>query len=153
MTLGLWDIALLVLVSAQATSLAYVRGAGAKAFITALPIPFTLAALSVGRPVDASNVAAVLLLLLYALAVRALHKGAGLPIIPVIVVAASGYAVSGALLKSIIPSGDIAFGAACVLALGAAAAMRRWTPRSDEPDRHHPLPPWLKFPAVAAVIF
>jgi hypothetical protein len=153
MTLGFWDVALILLVSAQATSLAYVRSAGAKAFITALPIPFTLAALSVGRPVDASNVAAVVLLLLYALAVRALHKGAGVPIIPAIVAGAAGYVSAGALLKSIIPAGDPTFWAACVLALGAAAAMRRWTPRTDEPDRHHPLPPWLKFPAVAAVVF
>jgi len=107
----------------------------------------------VGRPVDASNVAAVVLLLLYALVVRALHKGAGVPIIPSIMASAIGYVSTGALLKSIIPPGDLAFWPACVLSLGAAAAMRRWTPRTDEPDHHHPLPPWLKFPAVAAVIF
>jgi hypothetical protein len=153
MALGFWDIALVLLVSAQATALAYVRAPGAKAFITALPIPFTLAALSVGRPVDASNVAAVVLLLLYALAVRTLHKGAGVTIVPAIIVSAIGYGASGALLKSIIPPGDAVFWPACLLALGAAAAMRRWTPHTDEPDRHHPLPPWLKFPAVAAVVF
>jgi hypothetical protein len=153
MAFGFWDFALLLLVSAQATALAYVRTAGARAFLTALPVPFTLAALSVGRPVDASNVAAVVLLLFYALAVRALHKGAGIPIIPAIVLSAAAYGTAGAFLKSVIPSGDLVFWPACILALSVAAAMRRWMPRTNEPDRHHPLPPWLKFPAVAAVIF
>lgn len=153
MAFGFWDIALLVLVSAQATALAYVRTARARAFITALPIPFTLAALALGRPVDASNVAAVVLLLLFALAVRALHKGAGVPIIPAIILSAAGYGSAGVFLKSIIPPGDLAFWPACVLSLVVAAALRRWMPRTEEPDRHHPLPPWLKFPAVAAVIF
>jgi hypothetical protein len=153
MAFGFWDIALLVLVSAQATALAYVRTAPLRAFITALPIPFTLAALAVGRPVDASNVAAVALLLFYALAVRVLHKNAGVPIIPSIVAAAVGYGVTGAFLKSVVPPGDLAFWAACVLSPGLTIVLRRWMPRTNEPDHHHPLPPWLKFPAVAAVIF
>ncbi len=153
MAFGFWDLSLLVLVSIQATALAYVRTAGARAFITALPVPFTLAALAIGRPVDASNVAAVVLLLFYALAVRVLHKGAGIPIIPAIVLSAAGYGMAGAFLKSVILTGDLAFWPACVLSLGITAALRRWMPRPDEPDRHHPLPPWLKFPAVAAVIF
>jgi len=153
MAFGFWDFALLLLVSVQATALAYVRTPRLRAFVTALPIPFTLAALAVGKPIDASNVAAVVLLLFYALAVRALHKGTGAPIIPSIVVAAVGYGMAGAFLKSVVPTGDFAFWPACVLSLGVTAALRRWMPRTDEPDRHHPLPPWLKFPAIAAVIF
>lgn len=153
MVFGFWDLALLVLVSAQATALAYVRTAPLRAFVTALPVPFTLAALAVGRPVDASNVAAVALLLFYALAVRILHKGVGVPIIPSIVAAAAGYGMAGAFLKSVVPSGDMAFWAACVLSLGLTAGLQRWMPQTDEPDHHHPLPPWLKFPAVFAVIF
>ncbi len=153
MSFGPWDAALLLLVSAQATALAYVRASGPRAFITALPVPFTLAVLAVGRPVDASNAAAVVLLLVYALAVRALHRTAGLPIVPAILLSASVYALAGAGLKSFLPAGDAAFGAAAGAAFILAAGLRRWTPATDEPDRHHPLPPWLKFPAVAAVIF
>jgi hypothetical protein len=153
MSFGFWDLALLALVSIQATALAYVRADGPRAFITALPVPFTLASLAVGRPVDSSNVVAVVLLLFYALAVRILHQNLRFPIIPSIAVSAVGYASAGAFLKSILPRTDMFFGAACLLALAAAAAFLHWRPRADEIDSHHPLPPWLKFPAVAAVIF
>jgi hypothetical protein len=76
-SLGFWDIALLALVSSQATLLAYLSHPKWKAIILTLPIPFTLAALAVGLPVSTTHVVALNLLLAFTHGVRWLHYGAG----------------------------------------------------------------------------
>ena len=151
--LGFWDIALLVLVSSQATLLAYLSHPKWKALILALPIPFTLAALALGAPVDASNVVALNVLLAFTHGVRLLHNKAGVPIIPSIALSALGYCLAGAFLKSVLPRSDLSFWAACILTLLVAAVTHHLFPRGEEPNHRTPLPPWLKFPMVAAVVF
>ncbi len=151
--LGFWDIVLLVVVSLQATLLAYLSHPRWKALILALPIPFTLAALAVGAPVNAANVVALNVLLAFTHAVRLLHDKVRMPIVPAIVLSAAGYIAAGALLKSVIPATDLAFWLSCVLTLGIAAATHHLFKRGDEPDHRSPLKPWVKLPLVAAVVF
>jgi hypothetical protein len=151
--LGFWDIVLLVVVSLQATLLAYLSHPRWKALILALPIPFTLAALAVGAPVNAANVVALNLLLAFTHGVRALHDKAHAPIIPSIALSAAGYCLAGALLKSVIPATDFAFWLACAGTLAVAAATHHVFKRGDEPDHRSPLKPWVKLPLVAAVVF
>ncbi len=150
--LGFWDIALLVLVSAQATLLAYLSDRKWKAIITTLPIPFTLAALAVGLPLGTTNVLALLLLLGFMHAVRLLNYRARVPIIPAIVVSAVAYCGLGALLVPVTPRSDLSFWIACAAAVGVGVAANILLPRRDEPEFRSPMPPWLKFPLVAAVI-
>ena len=149
---GFWDLALLAIVSTQATLLAYVRHPKWKALIMVLPIPFTLASLSLGTPVNTTHVAALNLLLAYTHAVRLLHARAGVPIIPAIVLSAAGYCGAGALLREVLPLTPAAFWIACVLSLGVAAAAHALFPRHDEPGHRSHLPPWIKFPIIAGVI-
>ena len=149
---GFWDIALLVIVSTQATLLAYVPHPKWKALIMVLPIPFTLASLAVGAPVNTTHVAALNLLLAYTHAVRILHARAGVPIIPAIVLSAAGYCGAGALLRNVLPLTPAAFWIACGLSLIVAAAAHALFPRHEEPDHRSHLPPWLKFPIIAGVI-
>jgi hypothetical protein len=151
-TFGFWDGALLVLVSSQATLLAYLSHPKWKALILALPIPFTLAALAVGTPVNTTHVVALNVLLAYTHGVRWLHVRAGMPIIPSIALSAGGYCVVGALLKSALPQSALAFWLACVLTLLVAALTHALFPRQDEPDHRSPLPPLIKFPMVAGVV-
>ena len=106
---GFWDLALLAIVSTQATLLAYVRHPKWKALIMVLPIPFTLASLSLGTPVNTTHVAALNLLLAYTHAVRLLHARAGVPIIPAIALSAAGYCGAGALLREVLPLTPAAF--------------------------------------------
>jgi len=150
--LGFWDLALLSIVSTQATLLAYVRQPRWKALIMVLPIPFTLAALALGTPVNTTHVVALNLLLLYTHAVRLLHARAGVPIIPAIVLSAAGYCGAGALLGKVLPLTPAAFWIACALSLGVAAAAHALFPRHDEPGHRSHLPPWIKFPIIAGVI-
>lgn len=149
---GFWDIVLLVVVSAQATALSYFKDAKWKALILALPIPFTLAALAVGLPLNTTHVAALNLLLAYAHGVRLLHTGAGVPIIPAIAISAIGYCTAGALLRPVLPLTETAFWVACVLTFLIAAAAHVLYPKSNEPAHRTHLPVWIKFPLVAGVI-
>jgi hypothetical protein len=153
MTLGFWDIALLVLVGAQGTLLSYLRHPKWKALIMALPIPFTLAALAVGMPVNTTHVVALNLLLAYAHGVRLLHNRAGLPILPSIIVSAGGYCGAGVLLRPLLPQTETAFWLACLLTMGVAALARIFYRCPEEPEHRSHLPVWVKFPIIVGVIF
>jgi len=93
-----WDIALLIVVSIQATLVAYVRQPRAKALLVTFPFPFSLAYLSVGRPVDATNVLGMALLLLFVHGVRWLHVHGKRHIVLAII----GYYVLQAILPMLI---------------------------------------------------
>jgi len=153
MTLGFWDIALLTLVGAQATLLSYLRHPKWKALILALPIPFTLAALAVGTPVNTTHVVALNLLLGYSHAVRILHNRAGFPILPAIVLSAAGYCGAGVLLRPLLPQSGTAFWLACVLTMGIALLAHALYSCPEEPGHRSNLPVWIKFPIVVGVIF
>ena len=59
---GIWDIGLVLTVASFATVLAYLHDPKWKAFMISLPGPFTMAFLSLGRPVDATNAVGLLVL-------------------------------------------------------------------------------------------
>jgi hypothetical protein len=149
---GTWDLILLAVVSLQATLLAYLPHPKWKALIMTLPIPFTLASLAVGAPVNTTHVAALNLLLAYTHGVRLLHDRAKLHIIPAIFISAAGYCLAGALLRPILPQSSAAFWTACVLTLLVAVAAHALYPRHEEPGHRSHLPFWIKFPLVAGVI-
>ncbi len=69
-----WDIVLVVVVTVQAAALAYMRQPRMKAFLLSLPLPFTIMALAMNRPIDATNVMGLILLLLFTHAVRIIHQ-------------------------------------------------------------------------------
>ena len=79
MTIGVWDLVLVVVVSIQATILAYLHHPLWKGFMLLLPMPFTVAFLALGRPVDATNILGLVTLLIYTHGVRLLHDQMGCP--------------------------------------------------------------------------
>jgi hypothetical protein len=91
--LGFVDILLLLVVAIQSTVIAYVHAPRWKAFILALPFPFTVASLSVGAPVNASHAIGLILLLLFTHLVKTLHYDIHVPIVPAIVVSALSYSL------------------------------------------------------------
>jgi hypothetical protein len=151
-SLNAWDITLIVIVSLQATILAYVYHPKWKAFMLSLPLPFTVAALAVGKPVDATNVAGLTLLLLFTHAVRLLHYHLRWPIIVSILASALGYCVIGSLLAPVIPSDETFFWVCNLATLALAAWLLKIMPARHEPGHRTPLPLWLKIPLIAAVI-
>jgi hypothetical protein len=147
-----WDVALVAVVSAQVCAIAYIRQAKWKALVLSLPIPFTVAVMSLGRLVDATNVVGMLLLLLYTHAVRLLHQDMRLPIVPSIASGAFGYCVVGGLLARSLPTTDRAFYAASGIAFLLALALYLSTPNRNEPGHRSPMPIWIKLPVVVLIV-
>ena len=150
--IGTWDIVLLVVVSVQATTLAYLYHPEWKAFIYSLPVPFTFATLALGRTVDATNVAGLILMLLYTHCVRILHQRFRLNIIFSIVLSALGYCVIGGSVARIMPRNDLVFWIATISAYLIVLVLYLRTPRRDEPGHRSPMPVWAKLPIIMGVI-
>lgn len=147
-----WDFLLLVVVSLMGTAMAYVRHPRLKAFILTLPFPFTVACLSLGQGVNATHVLGLFLLLMYNHAVRALHVGCGLPIVPSIALPTLAYAGFGAWVAPRVSNSDPAFwGGSAALFLFALMLYRR-TGHRHEPGHRTPLPFWIKLPVVMGVV-
>lgn len=149
---GAWDVALLAVVSVQATMIAYLHQPRWKVLALSLPLPFTLASLALGEPVGATHMAGVTLMLLFVHAVRVLHVGFRLPIVPVIAGSAAGYCLAATGLARVIPKTDAAFWVAAGVALAVAAGVLAVMGPRDEPGHRSPLPVWIKLPVVAGVI-
>jgi hypothetical protein len=149
---NVWDWALILTVSVMGTAVAYLRNPEHKAFVLMLPIPFTFAFLTVGRPLDATNVWALLLIFGYTVAAWALAARLKLPILLAIGIAVAGYCLIGAGVASLELTSDGHFWMATVVTLGVGVALIQWLPYREEPHHRTPLPVWIKFPAIVLVV-
>jgi hypothetical protein len=150
--LGVWDLALVAVASVQATVLAYLAEPRWKALLTTLPFPFTVAVLAVGRPVGASNVSGLVLLLLYFQEVRWLYHRWSMPIVLAIILSALTYCVLGTLLVPILPNGEVAFWVISALVWFTGVALLLIMPFRPEPEHRSPLPVYVKLPVVVGVV-
>lgn len=146
------DIALIVAVSAMGAAIAYVRNPEHKAFVMMLPVPFTLATLTLGRPIDATNVLAMGLLFGFTIGVWALHTRMRWPILATIPVCALAYSAGGILLNRLLPTHELAFWTAALSVAGGAILLVRTLPYRTEPHHRTPLPVWVKLPTIALVV-
>ena len=147
-----WDIALIVVVSVMGTAVAYVRHPEHKAFVLMLPVPFTLATLALARPVDATNMLGMRVLLGFTVGVWALHVQWRWPILAAIAVCAAAYCLVGMGIARLRPTGDAAFWCSAVLMLAVSVVLIRALPYRKEPHHRTSLPVWIKMPAIALVI-
>lgn len=147
-----WDLALIAVVSVQATLLAYLHHPKWKALLITLPVPFTFATMAVGRPVDATNATGLVVLLLYTHGVRLLHRVLHVPIILAILISAIGYCLLASVLAPILPTSDLAFWIACGVALTVGLLFYFKLPHENEPGHRSPLPIWIKLPIITCVI-
>lgn len=152
MNIDLWDVLLVLAVSVQATVLAYLYHPKWKALILSLPIPSTLAVLSLGSPINATNVLALVVLFIYTHGVRLLHQKLCLPIIPAIVLSALGYCLIGSVIVKILPDTDVTFWIASAGVLCLAVLFYIILPHRDEPGHRSPLPIWIKLPIIVVVV-
>jgi hypothetical protein len=147
-----WDVLLLAAVSLMGTAVAYLHHPKWKSLILSLPIPFTVANLSLGQGVNVTHVLGLFLLLLYTHGVRLLHLRLGLPIILSIAVSAAGYAATGIWLAGIVPVTETSFWLLSGLLFLLSLALLRFTAHRQEPGHRTPLPVWIKLPIIAGVI-
>ncbi len=147
-----WDLALLVVVTIMGTLLAYVTDPKWKAFLLGLPIPFTIANLSLAQPVGPSHVLGMVVLLLFTNLVRWLHYNAKVAIVPAIALSVAVYIAVGSLLNAVIPKGTLVFWVVCALTLAAGALLLALLPHRRETAHRSPLPVPVKIAAIAGVV-
>jgi hypothetical protein len=152
MNLQVWDVLLLAAVSALVLLMAYLRHPRWKAFMLNLPIPFSISVMAVGRPIDASNLAALGLYLGYMYAVYLLHARLRTPIVPAILASAAGYTLVGSLLGGRIPPTEAVFWPAAAAVLLAGVALHRLTADRPEPGHRSPIPLPMKLPLTVALV-
>ncbi|MDI6775345.1 MAG: hypothetical protein QME60_08165 [Verrucomicrobiota bacterium] len=152
MRIGLWDVLLLVVVSLMATTIAYIHNARLKALMLMLPIPFSIANLSLGLEVDATNVLGLLVLYLFTQGVRILHSVAGVNIIAAIILPAVAYCLAGCGLAAAAPKTETMFWATSAAVLLIGVGIHFMFEDVDEPGHRSSLPVWQKLMAVMVVI-
>ncbi len=150
--IGFWDVVLVLAVTVQAVMLAYTFDPRWKAFILMLPIPFTFATLAVARPVDATHVLGLVLLLLFTHAVRVLHYDLRMPIILSIVLAAGGYCAVGWAVAGVLPTTEWTFWLSAAATVVVALAAMRLVPHREESGHKSLTPLWIKLPTIIAVV-
>ncbi len=152
MLINTWDILLLSVVTGMAVLTAYIENPIKKTFILMLPVPFTLAVLSLGKPIDATNVTALIVLTLYYHSVRILNNKLGLNIILSIIIGAVLYCFIGAGLARIIPPSSEAFWISCLLVLGTNITILFLTPVIEETGSKTTLSVYIKAPLTAVLV-
>ena len=153
LTIDLWTVVLIVVLSIQATITAYMYEPKWKAFILTLPLPFTFATLAVGRVVDITNIMGLVLMLGFTHLVRVLHYNIKIPIIVAIIISSVAYCVAGGLLVPVLPQSSIVFWIATALVYGLAIYLYHTTPFRVERGHRTELSILLKLPIVALVVF
>lgn len=147
-----WDWMLLLTVVLQSSLIAYLYHPKWKALIISLPVPFTMAALSVNQPINASNVAGLVLWVVFMHGVRILHQNRRWPIVPTIAIMTVVYCSIAMALVHVIPTSGTAFW----ISLGLLLPLMLWgqsrLPHKEEPGYRTPLPLWIKLPIITIVI-
>jgi len=147
-----WDLALVIGVSLQTTLLAFVRSPRWKALLYSLPVPFTLANLSLGQPVNVTHAAGMLNLILYLNMVRWLHKGLRLHIVPAITLSAGLYVAIGATLNAVLPDTGAAFWVTVCVSAAVSLILLFAVPHREEEGHRSELPVPVKAGAVTGVV-
>ena len=153
MNFNRWDIALLIIIPIQATIMAYIYHPRLKGIISIIPLPFTLATLSLGRRLDSTNAAGILLVMFYVHSVRLLSNRLRVPIVAAIVLSASGYCFLSSLLVKIIPENDTTFWTLITFSFIIGIALNIFSHGKEESGYRSPLPVAVKWLVITCVIF
>lgn len=151
-SLGLWDLGLLVAISIHATVVAYLHNPKHKAAVMTLPIPFTLASMALGLDINVSHLMGMLNLLLYTYLVRELHDRFGMRIVMSIVLSIVIYIGVGMAGQQLLPHTELLFWITAVFNMLLGAVLH--FSRSHAPQQGHrtPLPLHVKLPAIMGVV-
>ncbi|MDK3159412.1 hypothetical protein QPK87_22955 [Kamptonema cortianum] len=144
---------LVIAVTAQVAAMAYLASPRWKAFVYSLPIPFSIGLFIVNRPVDASNVLGLLLLLVYIHLIRVFYIRWGWNIILSIVVSAGLYLAFGSVMNTLLPADDpTLFLWAILVTTAISVVAMRLQPSRSEPGHKTTLPVYVKLPLIMIIV-
>ncbi len=148
---GLADVILVGGVVCHATFLAYVSHPRWKAFFYALPVPFTLATVAVGQPVNTTHLIGLPLVFLFAHLVRLLYES-GMPVVGAIGFSAVTYCVAGGSISQLLPRSGVAFWTLLGGILVLGVFLHAFLPQRNERPHRSPLRVHVKFFIIVCVI-
>lgn len=153
LNLGFWDFLLIAVVAVQGTLLAYVYHPKWKSLLLTLPFPFTVAYVAVGKPINATNMAGLILLLLYTHGVRICYNKFKFPIVISIFLSALAYCIVGFLTSELLSENSLVFWIAAASSYIVAIIAMIVFPHRDEGGQKSPMPVWLKLITIVAIVF
>ncbi|MDZ4741938.1 MAG: hypothetical protein SGI98_00790 [Verrucomicrobiota bacterium] len=143
---------LVIVVTLQVAAISYTYSPRWKAFIYALPIPFSVGLFVVNQPINATNVLGLLLLLAYIHLIRLFHISWRWNITVSIIVSAVFYIVAGSVINPLLPDNQTTFLIALATTAGIAAIMMQVHPHRDEPGHKTTLPIYIKIPVIVVIV-
>lgn len=151
-TFGLWDIILILVVTAQASILAYISDPKKKSFVIVFPFPFTIATISLGGVIDATNVLGLVNLAFFTYGVWFFYTKLRFNIVFSIIFFALVYCLVGIFLAGMINRSDFTFWVSVLFVSIFALCLAFFTPCVEENPYRTDLPVWIKVPIIAVVI-
>ena len=145
-----WDWGLVGVVAIQGTVMAYIHHPFWKAMVVNLPLPFTLAILSLGFAPDAASAAGMCLLPWFFHAIRLMRR-AGCPILGAIAVTLFGHITASSYLAGVLPRTEAWMALCLALAAAQGVLLHRWYVPEPEAGYRTGLPVWIKLPAMVGV--
>ena len=143
----------MLVVSGMAVGVAYLKSPRWKAFLSLLPLPSTLAALSLDKPVDVSFLLGLLMTLFFYYLVYVLYHRLGTNVVLAIAISAVGYCLFGMLVLPFLPASRSVFLLVFAGLIGIGAILNHVLVKSEEKECRTLLPAYIKAPIVMAVVF
>lgn len=149
---GFYDILLILVVSGMGACTAWLHNPRLKVLVMLLPLPSTLSALAIGRPIDYSFPMGLLLLPLFYYIIRLLYLRLKVGIIAAIALSAFVYCLAGfAVFHSLHDSALLFWGSFLAVYVLAGGLLLGATPKAESGYRSE-VPPALKMILIAGVV-
>lgn len=146
------DWMLVAVVSLQSTAMAYVYRPKWKALLSILPCAFTVAALSLGQPIDSTNVTALLLYGAFVFGLWFLFRQCRVPIIVTIALMIIVFCIAALGLARVLPKTNQAFWIMTGIVVLVAGILHWTIPHIEEEGDRSSLPIWVKLPIIVGVV-
>lgn len=149
---GLWELALVAVVTLQSTAMAYLHAPRWKALAFTLPFPFSTIVLASERPIETPHVLGLIVALVYIHGVRLLYMRLRVPIALSIVLGVLLYCAVSFWMLQWFPVSEASFWVVCGTVFAGGWWLYIKIPPRTEPGHRTPLPVWQKVTLVFAVV-
>ncbi|MCM8822003.1 MAG: hypothetical protein NC831_04225 [Candidatus Omnitrophica bacterium] len=148
-----WDITLVAVVTVQAGILAYVSDPRKKSLVLVFPFPFTIATISTGCAIDATNVAGLVNLAIFTFGVWFFYNNTKVNIVLLIILFALLYCALGIAGARILPKSELAFWVFVLFVVIFALLVAIFSGCAEDKPYRTDLPLLIKIPIILVVIF
>ncbi|MCM8788533.1 MAG: hypothetical protein NC907_01955 [Candidatus Omnitrophica bacterium] len=147
-----WDIILIVVVTVQAGILTYISDPRKKSLVLVFPFPFTIATISTGSVIDATNVVGLVNLAIFTFGVWFFYENSKANIALLIFLFALIYCALAIAGARILPKSDLAFWVSILFVVIFALLVAIFSVCPEDKPYRTDLPLLIKIPIILVVI-